>query len=88
MMTVALPDAWGQGGQEVRLPVVERDQVDHSFLYPDAQAFPAQLREALRRAGYEVRQRHHLMPVPVQDGRDAVLPVDRLDVRYVGNHVE
>jgi len=87
-MTVALPDAWSQGGREVRLPVVERDQIDHSLLYPDAQAFPAQLREALRRAGYEVRQHHGLVPVPVQDGRHAVLPVDQLDVRYVGNHVE
>jgi anti-sigma factor RsiW len=87
-MTVALPAGWSPGGQEVRLPVVERDQIDHSLLYPDAQAFPSQLRESLQRAGYQVRQHHGLVPVPVQDGRHAVLPVDQLDVRYVGNHVE
>lgn len=87
-MTVALPGGWSPGGQEIRLPVVERDQIDHSLLYPDAQAFPSQLRESLQRAGYQVRQHHGLVPVPVQDGRHAVLPVDQLDVRYVGNHVE
>jgi len=87
-MTVALPGGGSQGDQEIRLPVVEGDQIDHSLLYPDAQAFPSQLREALRRAGYQVRQHHGLVPVPVQDGRHAVLPVDQLDVRYVGNHVE
>jgi hypothetical protein len=88
MMTLALPAAWGEGGREIQVPVVERDQLDHSLLYPDAQAFPTQLGEALRRAGYQVRQSHELLPVPVQDGRHAILPVDQLDVHYVGNHVE
>jgi len=87
VMTVALP-AVGADGQQVRLPVVERDQLDQSILYPDAQGIPAQLREALRRAGYQVRQSHELLPVPVEDGRHAVVPVDQLDVHYVGNHVE
>lgn len=87
MMTVALP-AWGGDGP-VQLPVVERDQLDPSFLYPDAHsAFPAQLREALRRAGYQVRQSRDFLPVPVQDGRHAILPVDQMDIHYVGNHVE
>jgi hypothetical protein len=86
MMTLALP-GWGEGGP-IQLPVVERDQADPSFLYPDSHAFPAQLREALRRAGYRVRQSHDLVPVPVQDGRHAILPVDQLDIHYVGNHVE
>jgi hypothetical protein len=87
MMTVALP-AWGGDGP-VQLPVVERDHLDPSLLYPDAHsAFPAQLREALRRAGYQVRQSRDLLPVPVQDGRHAILPVDQMDIHYVGNHVE
>ncbi len=86
MMTLALP-AWGEGGP-IHLPVVERDQLDPSLLYPDAHAFHPQLREALRRAGYQVRQSHELLPVPVQDGRHAILPVDQLDIHYVGNHVE
>lgn len=85
--TVALP-ALGQDGREIRLPVVERDHLDPSVLYPDAQGVPSQLREVLRRAGYQVRQSHELLPVPVEDGRHAVVPVDQLDIHYVGNHVE
>ncbi len=86
-MSVALPGS-RERGDEIRLPVVERDQLDHSLLFPDAAAFPADLREALRRSGYEVRQSRDLLPIPVQGGRHAVLPVDELDVHYVGNHVE
>ena len=85
-MTVALPGAPGRG-EEIRVPVAERERVDGSLLFPDAAAFPADLREALRRGGYEVRQSRDFLPVPVQGGRHAVLPVDELDVHYVGNHV-
>jgi len=88
VMTVALPAAWSATGQEVRVPVVERDQLDHSLLFPDTAAFPAELREALRRAGYHVQQSRSLLPVPAEGGRQAVLPVDQLQIRYVGNHVE
>jgi hypothetical protein len=86
-MTVALPGST-EHGEEIRLPVAERENVDRSLLFPDAAAFPADLREALRRSGYEVRQSRDFLPVPVQGGRHAVLPVDELDVHYVGNHVE
>ena len=86
-MTVALPGSPDRG-DEIRLPVAERDRVDHSLLFPDAAAFPADLREALRRSGYEVRQSRDLLPIPVQGGRHAVLPVDELDIHYVGGHVE
>jgi hypothetical protein len=86
-MAVALPGSQDRG-DEMNLPVAERDRVDHSLLFPDAAAFPADLREALRRSGYEVRQSRDLLPVPVQGGRHAVLPVDELDIHYVGSHVE
>ncbi len=86
-MTVALPGS-PEHGEEIRLPVAEREYVDRSLLFPDAAAFPADLREALRRSGYAVRQSRDFLPVPVEGGRHAVLPVDELDVHYVGNHVE
>jgi len=85
-MTLALPGWAGEG--PVHLPVVEREELDPSLLYPDAQAFPAAIREALRAAGYQVRQSRNLVPVRIQDGRHAVLPVDQVDIHYVGNHIE
>jgi len=85
-MTLALPGWAGEG--PVHLPVVEREELDPSLLYPDAQAFPAAIREALRAAGYQVRQSRNLVPVRIQDGRHAILPVDQVDIHYVGNHIE
>ncbi len=85
-MTLALPGLTGE--EPVLLPVVEREELDPSFLYPDANAFPAPIREALTAAGYRVRQTRNLVPVRVQDGRHAILPVDQLDIHYVGHHVE
>lgn len=85
-MTLALPGWAGEG--PVHLPVVEREELDPSLLYPDAQAFPAAIRDALRAAGYRVRQSRNLVPVRMEDGRQAILPVDQVDIHYVGHHVE
>jgi hypothetical protein len=85
-MVVALPS--GVAGQEIRVPVVEGDEHDHSLMFPDTAAFPARFRDALERAGYQVRQSRELLPIPVQGGRHAIVPVDQLDVHYVGSHVE
>ncbi len=85
-MTLALPGWSGDG--PIQLPVVEREEPDPALLYPDGQTFPAAIREALRAAGYQVRQSRNLVPVRVEDGRHAILPVDQVDIHYVGNHVE
>lgn len=61
---------------------------DQSILFPDAAAFPLEFQAALERAGYRVKQSRELLPIPIEGGRQAVVPVDQLDVHYVGNHVE
>jgi hypothetical protein len=85
-MVVALPS--GVAGQEVRVPVVEGDEHDRLLMFPDAAGIPASFRDALQRAGYQVRQSRDLLPFPVEGGRQAIVPVDQVDVHYVGNHVE
>lgn len=45
---------------------------------------PADLARDLARLGHEIERRVELWPVEFEDGRRAVLPVDRFDVRYVG----
>lgn len=50
-----------------------------------ASTVPADLREQLEESGHRFEQRQELWPVELQDGRRAILPVERLDIRYVGN---
>ena len=38
----------------------------------------------LERRGYRVDSRHRVIPVSLPDGRRAMLPVDQLQVSYVG----
>ncbi len=45
---------------------------------------PAYVRSQLERRGYRVDSRHRVIPVSLPDGRRAMLPVDQLQVRYVG----
>ena len=37
------------------------------------------------RTGHQVQQRRELVPVPLKDGRQLVVPVDHVDVHYIGN---
>lgn len=88
VLTVALPAEWTGTDRELHVPVIEQDHLDHAFLFPDAALVPAEIREALRRAGYQIRQSRALLPLPIQDGRHAVFPVDQVEIHYVGNHME
>ena len=47
---------------------------------------PAEVREMLQRAGCQVRHFRQLLPGSMEDGRRVVVPVDQVEVRYVGNH--
>jgi anti-sigma factor RsiW len=69
----------------VELPVIEREQMDESMLRPDASAFPPEFRAAMRRRGYQVQQERQLLPFSMEDGRRLVVPVDQVELRYIGN---
>jgi len=71
----------------IRFPAIEREQIDEQWLRGSPTAFPGEILQALKRAGREVRQSRQLFPIPMDDGRRLVVPVDELEVRYVGNRV-
>lgn len=75
----------GQHPQSIRVPAVERENVDEQWLRSVPPAIPDNVRQALARTGHQIEQKRELMPVPLQDGRQLVVPVDRVNVRYVGN---
>lgn len=70
----------------IQLPAVERERLDEQWLqsFPSA-ALPEELSEALRRSGHQVRRHRQLLPLPMDGGRQLVVPVDELELRYVGN---
>ncbi len=80
---VSLPGRLGLGPHEIELPVTEAERLDESWFRPAP--LPAELCEGLRRLGYEIRQHRELVPAPLEDGRRVVMPVDQVEIRYVGN---
>ena len=70
--------------REVDLPLVEATD-DGSALLADRPSFiPHQVRRTLERMGHEVQEQWQLVPVQLSDGREAVVPVDDVHVRFVG----
>jgi hypothetical protein len=84
---VELPGAAGPEGegQTIRLPIMERDQLGENW--PDSLPTPMspELLEHLQKAGLRVEQRRKLLPWTMKDGRRLVVPVDEVDLHYVGN---
>ncbi len=81
---VALAGPDGTAG-EIKLPAIERDKLDENWLANLPAAMPDDVRRAFERTGHRVRQRRELLPIEMQDGRRLVVPVDNVDVHYVGN---
>jgi hypothetical protein len=80
-----VPNAGKEGVQNVRLPAKEQDRLDEGWLHSMPAPLSDDLRRALERTGHRVQESRRLMPVPMEDGRRLVVPVDQVDVRYVGN---
>jgi len=86
MVTVTLPGDQQGAKRTIRLPAVEADRIDDSWFGPDSETMPAEVRAALEQSGYRVRGFHRqLVPLPTDDGRRLVVPVDQVELHYVGN---
>ena len=83
MVTVSAPSRDGKSVAKFTVPAIERKTVDLDKLR-EPTPIPQEVREALARTGHEVRQRRELVPVPLDDGRQLVMPVDEVKVHYVG----
>jgi hypothetical protein len=69
----------------MNVPAVERDNVDEQWLRSMPSAVPDNVVQALNRTGHQIETRREMVPVPLKDGRRLVVPVDQVDVHYVGN---
>jgi hypothetical protein len=82
---VSLPIDDGQEEQSVTVPVVEaNEQRLRSLFAGQMPVIPEVALKALQSSGHEVEQRRAFYPVKLQDGRQAVVPMDIVEVRYTG----
>jgi hypothetical protein len=79
------PAGSNDSGESVRLPVLERDRMDQKWLQNMPSPIPENVVQALQRSGYQVQRQQELMPMPLKDGRQLVVPVDKVQLQYVGN---
>jgi hypothetical protein len=84
VVTVSAPSDGQNPRPSIDVPAVERDNVDGQWLRSLPPTIPDDVLQALARTGHQVEQQRELVPVPLNDGRRLVLPVDRVNVRYVG----
>lgn len=71
--------------EAIELPAIERDRFDPQWVQSLPSPIPEDVVQALRRNGYEVHSQQRLLPMPLKDGRQLVVPVDNVQVQYVGN---
>jgi hypothetical protein len=83
-VTMALVSNNGQQEREIEIPLVETDQFDPRWLESRPQAMPQSVVEALQRRGHQVDQRRLYVPVVLDDGRRAILPLDQAEVKFTG----
>ena len=81
------PDASRRARQAatLQIPAVERRNIDDGWARSVPSAIPEEVLQALSRTGHQVQQRREAITVPMQDGRRLVVPVDHVDLHYVGN---
>ncbi len=84
MVTLSADGPDGQESQTIDLPACDREHLDRRWPETLPSALPLEVLESLERSGYRVRQHRELMPIEMPDGRRLVVPVEQVEVEYVG----
>ncbi|HUT92829.1 MAG TPA: hypothetical protein VMY37_25270 [Thermoguttaceae bacterium] len=85
---VSVPVGTGPDGtQSIQVPAREGDRVDEQWMDRFAPTIPAELAEALKQQGRELRWSRQLVPFPLEDGQQLVVPLEQVELHYVGNPV-
>jgi hypothetical protein len=71
--------------ESIQLPALQSDHIDQQWLQSVAPKLPEDVLQALKLQGYEVLTQQRLMPMPLKDGRQLVVPVDQYELKYIGN---
>lgn len=77
----------GREDAPIEVPVTAATDVDPQWLVRQRSALPEDVYRALERAGHRVERGGRLWPIKLEDGRQLVVPVEEVDVHYVGRPV-
>ncbi|MEX2138009.1 MAG: hypothetical protein WD894_02020 [Pirellulales bacterium] len=83
-LTMALVDGQGNVERQIEVPVVEADGFDPRWLQMPPSVMPEHVVKALRRSGHTVDEQRLFVPVWLDDGRQAIVALDRAEVKYTG----
>ena len=73
------------GGQRrVQLPVFFSQEDDAARQLLSESAVPQHVIETMQRLGHRIEQRRNVVPIALDDGRQMYVPVDEVNVHYVG----
>ena len=75
-----------QDGTEraVAVPIVEGDQIDEEWLMSQPVTVPESVLRAVERHGHKLIANRQLVPIELEGGRRAVMPVDQIEIRLAG----
>lgn len=85
MVTLSSPEDAGDSAESFQLPATEREHLAADWAADLPIAIPDEVLQALQRTGHRVQRHRRLLPVEMEDGRRLMVPIDQIDVRYVGN---
>lgn len=81
-VALALNDT--ENGKGVHWPMAEGEAVDLQWLYDQPSALPKGVVEQFEQLGHQVSVVREMLPVRLRDGRQGIVPVDHVELRYVG----
>jgi hypothetical protein len=83
---VTLPVSLGpEGAGSIQLPAREQEELDADWPRHFAPTVPDNVLQALQRSGHRIRRNRRLMPFDLDDGRQLVVPLEEVELHYVGN---
>jgi len=84
MITLTSAGGGPSAGSPIRLPAQPRDRIDDEWLRSFPAAIPPEVLRALENTGHEVRQSRQVLRLPMPDGRRLVVPLDQVEMEYLG----
>ena len=73
----------GQAGS-FNVRAQRRDAFDMGLLEHIPDALPPEVQQAFEQSGHRVVQQREIVPIQMNDGRRLVVPVDHVEIHYVG----
>ncbi len=84
-LKVTIPSSNGESEETLELPLIEGDENALASLLTENRPVLSEMAlKTLKSTGHQVEQHRAYYPVQLDDGRQAVLPMDLVEVKYTG----